>query len=100
MLDFGVIRQSTSYYAFPCMLHNKPDGGHHLVIDHFKLNRQCQCPAFSICRIDDQNNKIGHAKYITKFDISNAYGNTNLDEESIKYTGFVTPRGHYDWFVA
>ena len=37
-----------SYYASPCMLLNKSDGGHRLVIDYSKLNRQCQCQAYSI----------------------------------------------------
>ena len=32
-------------------------------------------------------------------DITKAYCNINLDEESIKYTGFVTPRSHYEWLV-
>ena len=99
LLDLGLIRQSTSYYASPCMLLNKPDGGHRLVIDYSKLNRQCQCQAYPIGRIDDLIDKIGQAKYLTKLDITKAYWNINLDEESIKYTGFVTPRGHYEWLV-
>ena len=81
------------------MLLNKPDGGYRLVIDYSKLNRQCQCQAFPIGRIDDLIDKIGQTKYLTKLDITKAYWNINLDEESIKYTGFVTPRGHYEWFV-
>ena len=81
------------------MLLNKPDGGHRLVIDNSKLNRQCQCQAYPIGRIDDLIDKIGQAKYLTKFDITKAYWNINLDEESIKYTGLVTPRGHYEWLL-
>ena len=68
-------------------------------IDYSKLNRQCQCQADPIGRIDDLIDKIDQAKYLTKLDITKAYWNTNLDEESIKYTGFVTPRGHYEWLV-
>ena len=100
LLDLGLIRQSTSYYASPCMLLNKADGGYRLLIQYSKWNRQCQCQAYPIGRIDDLIDKIGQAKYLTKFlDITKAYWNINLDEESIKYTGFVTPRGHYEWLV-
>ena len=96
LLDLGLIRPSTSYYASPCMLLNKPDEGHRLVIDCSKLNRQCQCQAYPIGRIDNLIDKISQAKYLTKLDITKVYWNINLDEESIKYTWFGTPRGHYE----
>ena len=86
LLDLGLICQSASYYASSCLLLNKPDEGHRLVIDYSKLNRQCQCQAYPIGRIDDLIDKIGQAKYLTKLDTTKAYWNINLDEESIKFT--------------
>ena len=99
LLDLGLLRNSTSFYASPCLLLNKPDGGFRPVIDYSKLNKQTLCQAFPIDVIDDLIDKIGQAKFLTKLDITKAYCNVLLDEESIKYTGFVTPTGHYEFLV-
>ena len=43
LFEMGLVRPSQSPFAFPCMLINKPDGGHRLVIIYAKLNAQCYC---------------------------------------------------------
>ena len=63
------------------------------------MNRQCQSQAYPIGRIDDLIDRIGQAQYLTKLDITKAYWNINIDEESMKYTGFVTFWSHYEWIV-
>ena len=73
LLDLGLIRQSTSYYASPCMLINEPDGGHRQVINYSTLNRQCQCQDYPIDLIDDLIDKIVQAQYLTKLDITKAF---------------------------
>ena len=98
-LDLGLIRNSTSCYASPCLLLNKPDGGFRPVIDYSKLNKQTLCQASPIGRIDDLIDKLCKAKYLIKLDITKAHWNVLLDEESIKYTGFVTPTAHYEFLV-
>ena len=72
------------------MLVDKPDGGMRLVIDFSLLNKNCYCQAHPIPRIDDLIDKVGQAKFLTKLDLTKAYWNIPLDEESIQYTGFVT----------
>ena len=90
LLELGIIRPSQSSYASPCMLIDKPDEGVRLVIDYSLLNKNCYCQAHPIPRIDDLIDKVGQAKFLTKLDLTKAYWNILLDEESIQYTGFVT----------
>ena len=93
LLEIGLIRPSQSPFASPCMLINKPDEGHRLVINYAKLNVQCYCQACPIPRIDDLIDRVGQAKFLTKLDITKAYWNLKLDKDSIKYSAFVT--GNY-----
>ena len=72
-LEMGLIRPSQSAYASPCILINKADGGHRLVINYARLNAQCYCQAFSIFRIDDLIDRVRQAKFVTKLDITKAY---------------------------
>ena len=62
----GLLKPSQSCFASPCILIDKPDGGHRLIIDYSKLNAQCDCQAVPIPRIDDLIDKVGQAKYLTK----------------------------------
>ena len=95
----GLIRSSQSPFASPCMLINKPDGGHRLVINYAKLNAQCYCQAFSIPRIDELIDRVGQAKFLTKLDITKTYWNVKLDEDSIKYSTFVTGEQHLEFLT-
>ena len=90
LIDFDLIQESQSNFASPCMLLDKPDGGVRLIIDFRKLNSQCDCQSFPIGRIDDLIDKIGQSKFITKLDITKAYWNVKLEEDSIPYTAFIT----------
>ena len=90
LLEMGLIRPSQSPFASPCMLVNKADEGHRLVINYSKINAQCYCHAFPIPRIDDLIDRVGQPKFLTKLDITKAYWNVKLDEDSNKYSAFVT----------
>ena len=91
MLDLGLIRESTSEYASPCMLLDKPDGTVRLIIDYSSLNKNCSLTqGYPIQRIDDLLDQIGQSKFLSKLDFTKAYWNIELDPESIKYSAFVT----------
>ena len=96
LLELGIIRPSQSCYASPCILIDKPDGGVRLVIDFYLLNKNCYSQVHSIPRIDELIDKVGQAKFLARLDLTKAYWNILLDEESIQYTGFVT--SNYKFF--
>ena len=89
LLKLGIIRPSKFSYAFPCMLIDKPDEGMRLVTYFSLLNKNCYCQAHPISRIDDLIDKVGQVTFLTKLDLTKAFWNILLDEESIQYTGFV-----------
>lgn len=47
--------------------------------------------------IDDQLDNLRGKKYFTKLDLRNAFYHVSLDEDSIKYTSFITPSGQYEF---
>ena len=96
LLKMGLIRPSQSQFASPCILIHKPDGGHRLVINYAMLNAQCYCQAFPIPRIDDLIDRVGQAKFLTKLDITKSYWNVKQDENSIKYSAFITGEQHLE----
>ena len=97
LLEMGLIRPSQSQFTSPCLLINKSDGGHRLVINYAKLNARCYCQAFPIPGIDGLIDRVGQAKFLPKFDIRKPYLNVKLDEDSIKYSAFVTGEQHLEF---
>ena len=66
------------------------------MISYVKLNAQCYCQAFPISRIDDLIDRVRQVKFLTKLDITKSYWNVKLDEDSIKYSAFVTGEQHLE----
>ena len=67
LLENDLIEPSKSNWSSPCILVPKPDGTYIMCTDYRKVNNIMNtCP---IPRIDDCIDKIGSAKYVTKFDL-------------------------------
>ena len=52
-----------------------------------------------MARIDELIDKVGHAKFMTKLDLSRGYWQIPMDPDSIPMTAFVTPHGLFQWKV-
>ncbi|KAL6419642.1 hypothetical protein ACFW04_011305 [Cataglyphis niger] len=48
--------------------------------------------------IEDQLVILANKKYFSKLDLKNGFFHINMASESIKYTAFVTPLGHFEFF--
>lgn len=97
MLEMGVIEESTSPWASPVVLVPKPDGSIRFCTDFRRLNTVTISDAFPMPRVDDLIDKVGHAKYLTKLDLSRGYWQVPMDDESIPVSAFVTSFGHFQW---
>ena len=71
LLDNDFIEPSQSEWSSPCILVPKPDGTFRMCTDYRKVNSVTKTDTFPIPRIDDCIDNIGHAKYVTKFDLLN-----------------------------
>ena len=97
MIEMGVIERSNSPWASPVVLIPKPDGSIRFCTDFRRLNTVTIPDAYPMPRIDDLIDRVGHAKYLTKIDLSRGYWQVPMDEDSIPVSAFVTPHGHFQW---
>lgn len=95
----GVIKRvDHSDWATPLVVVNKPDGSIRLCCD-FKvtINSQLQIDQYPLPRPEDIFSDLQGSKFFSKIDLSRAYLQMELDEESQKYTTINTIQGLYKY---
>ena len=93
----GWVKQSKSAYASPMVCVRKKDGSLRLCIDYRKLNSKTIADRQPIPRIQEILDSLGGQKYFTTLDMSKAYHQGYIKEDSRKYTAFSTPWSLYEW---
>ena len=73
MLDHNIIEPSNSNWSSPCLLVPKKDGSHRFCTDYRKVNSVTKTDTFPIPRIEDCIDRIGKAKFVSKFDMLKGY---------------------------
>ena len=99
MLENNIIEPSQSAWSSPVLLVSKPDGSFRFCTDYRKLNLVTKTDSYPIPRLDDYIDKIGKAKYITKFDLLKGYWQGPLTTRAKEMSAFVTPDGLYQYTV-
>ena len=93
------IEPSNSDWSSPCILVPKPDGAYRLCTYYRKVNGVSKTDSFPIPRIDDCIDKIGKAKYVTKFDLLKGFWQIPLTDNAKEVSAFVTPDGLFRYKV-
>ena len=96
-LKEGIIRPSDSEYASPIVLVNKKTSGFRLCIDFRKLNKVVIKDNYPLPLIDDLLDNLVNKTVFTKLDLKDGYFHVFMNEDSIKYTSFVTPLGQFEF---
>ena len=99
LLDNVFIEPSQSEWSSPCILVPKSDGTFRMCTDYRKVNSVTKTDTFPIPRIDDCIDNIGHAKYVTKFDLLKGFWQIPLTDRAKEISAFVTPDGLYQYKV-
>ena len=99
MLDNDIIETSKSDWSSPCILVPKPDGTYRLCTDFRKVNSVTKTDSYPIPRIDDCIDKIGSAKFVSKFGLLKGYWQVPLTERAKEISAFVTPDGLFQYKV-
>ena len=99
LLENDFIEPSKSAWASPCILVPKPDGSYRMCTDYRKVNNVTKTDSFPIPRIDDCIDKIGKAKYVTKFDLLKGFWQIPLTNRAKEISAFVTPDGLFQYKV-
>ncbi len=99
IFDHKMIEPSQSEWSSPVILVPKPAGSQRLCIDYRKVNLITKTDSYVIPRIDECIDKIGKAKYVTKFDFVKGFWQIPLSERAKEISAFVTPDGLYSCTV-
>ncbi|KAK3085547.1 hypothetical protein FSP39_005150 [Pinctada imbricata] len=99
MIENDIIEPSNSDWSSPCILVPKPDGTYRLCTDFRKVNSVTKTDSYPIPRIDDCIDKIGSAKFVSKFDLLKGYWQVPLTERAREISAFATPDGLYQYKV-
>ncbi|UYV61067.1 K02A2.6-like, partial [Cordylochernes scorpioides] len=99
MLQEGVIRASSSPWAFPVILVRKRDGNWRYCVDYRKLNSITVKDVYPIPRIDDVMDTLQGSRYFTPIDLRSGYWQVEIEEQDKKKTAFTTSHGLYEFNV-
>ncbi|XP_063390024.1 uncharacterized protein K02A2.6-like [Cydia fagiglandana] len=99
MLRAGVIEPvDRSDWATPLVIASKADGDIRICADYkVTLNRVLQVDRYPVPKLDDLFSGLSNNKYFTKLDLSQAYNQLVLDEDSRAYTVINTHRGLFKY---
>ena len=85
MLQNGIIEPSQSQWSSPCVLVPKSDGIYRFCTDFRKVNSVTKTDSYPIPQIDDCIDRIGHSRYVSKFDLLKGYWQVaTFDRESLR----------------
>ncbi|UYV66609.1 K02A2.6-like [Cordylochernes scorpioides] len=99
MLQEGVIRASSSPWAFPVILVRKRDGNWRFCVDYRKLNSITVKDVYPIPRIDDVMDTLQGSRYFTAIDLRSGYWQVEIEEQDKKKTAITTSHGLYEFNV-
>ena len=99
LLDNDLIEPSQSNWSSPCILVPKPDDSYRMCTDYRKVNNLTKTDTFPIPRMDDCVDKVGNAKYVSKFDLLKGFWQIPLSERAKEISAFATPHGLYQYKV-
>ncbi|XP_063963929.1 uncharacterized protein LOC135156194 [Lytechinus pictus] len=99
MLQNGIIEPSSSAWSSPCILVPKPDKSYRFCTDYRKVNSSTKTDSFPIPRVDDCIDRIGKAKYVSKFDLLKGYWQIPLTKRAQEISAFATPQGLFQYIV-
>ncbi|KAK3917306.1 Transposon Ty3-I Gag-Pol polyprotein, partial [Frankliniella fusca] len=90
-LKKGVVEPSSSPWASPVLLIKKGDGSYRWVVDLRTVNRLSKGDSYPLPKVTDILDQLREARYISSVDMSNAYFQIPLEEDSREKTAFIIP---------
>ena len=95
-VEEGIVEPCKSPWCSQPVMAKKADGTWRLCVDYRKLNARTKKHAHPIPNIDSLLDRFGNARYITKLDMTWAFLQVEVEEDSRDYTAFAVPgRGQF-----
>jgi len=95
-LKKGYIRPSKSQQTSPVFFIGKKDGGKHMVMDYYKLNRQTVKNNYPLLLITELIDNMGSKRIFTKMDLRWGYNNVWVKEGDEWKAAFTTHMGLFE----
>lgn len=99
MQTSGIIRPSTSPWAFPVTIVRKKDGNPRFCVDYRKLNTNTIDEHTPIPNVEDLLHRVANKRIYTLLDLAWGYWQVPMDPHSIEKTAFVTSDAQYEFTV-
>ena len=99
LLENDLIEPSKSNWSSLCILVPKLDASYRLCTDYRKVNTITKTDTYPLPRIDDCIDKIGTARYVSKFDLLKGFWQVPLTERAKEISAFVTDDGLFQFKV-
>ena len=93
----GIIRESTSAYAAPCLIVYKKSGAPRLVIDFRRLNQKIVPIRYPLPLLESSLQLLGGNKYFSSLDLLSGYHQIPIREEDKHKTAFSSGRGLHEF---
>lgn len=99
MQKHGIIEPSSSNWSSPCLLVPKSDGTVRFCTDYRKVNDVTKADNFPLPRVEDCIDRIGSAKFVSKFDLLKGYWQVPLTARAKEISACVTPDSLFQYKV-
>ena len=97
LIENDFIEPSNSSWSCPCIFVPKPDGSYRMCTDYRKVNNLTKTNTFPVPPMDECIDKVGKARYVTKFDLPKGFWQVQLTDRAKEISAFVTPDGLFQY---
>ena len=91
----GIVEPGSSEFASAVVVTKRKDGTPRVCIDYRRINQVIEKDKYPIPLIEDQIYALKDSKVFSTFDLRNGFFHVGVEQESRKYTSFVTQEGQF-----
>lgn len=95
-LETGIIEPCSLEFASPVVVVKRKNGSFRLCVDYRQINKVIVKDRHPLPLIDDETDKLVDGKVFCTLDLKNGFLHVDVDDNSKKYTAFVTHKGPYE----
>jgi hypothetical protein len=97
MLQQGIIQPSNSPWSSPMVIVTKKDGSPRFCIDYRNLNAVTTKDVYPLPRVDDTLHALGSSRWFSTLDLTTAYWQIELDDNSLPKSAFIYREGLFEF---